>query len=378
MEIKNYKTWVEIKGQRLKKNISAFKKLTGKQKVLAMVKCNAYGHGLIEVAKICESASADWLGVDSVEEAVLLRRAKIKKPILIITFTPNSKLPLVLKNNFSQVIYNEETLKYMVKVAGPGKKFNIHLKVDTGMGRQGVLPAELERITQFISRYRNKINLEGVLTHLAAADDLNKKAYTTKQLNNFKKVIEQLEYLGFKPKYIHSFNTAATLAEKNTFHQNLFRVGLGIYGLAPSLGFKIKFKRLGIKPILTWKSRIVQVKSLPAGSYIGYGSTEKLVKDSTVALLPLGYYEGIPRLYSKVGFVLIRGQRCKVLGRVSMNLTAVDVSNVVRKPRVWEEAVIIGKQGKEEVSADEFAKITKTINYEVVTRINPLIPRVVV
>jgi len=380
-ETKNYKTWVEIDQKTLTSNLHTFQKYIGNQTLLAMIKCNAYGHGLVEVGKVCQRAKIKFVSVDTIDEAIQLRQGGVRIPILIISYTPTHRLESLLEYNLSQVVSDLDILNSMVQLVKnqDGKKIKVHLKCDTGMSRQGIHPEQVEIFIDFLAQHKKYIIFEGILTHFADADNLKDQSYSNQQLAKFTEVLNVCISKEMLPKYRHSFNTASMLVcndKKEAKEINMCRAGIGIYGLLPSPDFKALYNKLKIAPILTWKTRIIQLKEIKKETYIGYGIIEKAKKDLKVAVLPVGYYEGIPRLYSSIGEVLIAGKRCRILGRVSMNITVVDISSLNTMPKVWDEVVIIGRQLNETITADEFAEKTKTINYEVVTRINPLIKRI--
>ncbi len=183
---------------------------------------------------------------------------------------------------------------------------------------------------------------------------------------------------GLKPKFAHAENTAGFFTGSVRNFCNMVRIGIGMYGVAPAFGFEKIFKRAGIRPVLSWKTRVVAVKTIPKGAGIGYGVTEKAKRSMRIAVLPVGYFHGVPRAYSSVGHVLIGGKRCRVVGRVSMNLLVADISSLRRAPKMWDEAVLIGRQGKEQITANEFGAKCGTIGYEILTRINPLVEKVII
>lgn len=388
------RTWLEIDEKALKFNLRQLKKVIKPNvRLCAVVKSNAYGHGLVQVAKLCEEGGADWLAVDSIDEALTLKKAKITHlPILILGYTLKSRLSEVVKHGFRLVVYNPETIEALGKILsqkfpqflkGKAKsekqeKINVHIKVETGTSRQGVLEKDILNFVKLIKKYP-QINIEGLSTHYANIEDTTDHRYAMHQLSRFKKVVERLDKAGIKIPIKHTACSAATILFPET-HFDMVRVGISLYGLWPSRETKVsasfKKKKIVLKPVLTWKTKIAQIKELPAGTFIGYGLTEKLLRPSKIAVLPVGYWDGYDRGLSSVGNVLISGQRCKVLGRVCMNMMVVDVTDV-SKVKVEDEVVLLGHQGNEEISAEEIAQKIGTINYEVVTRINPQLPRII-
>ena len=367
------KTWVEISKNSLKNNISQFQKLIGdKVKLMAVVKANAYGHGLIEVAKIAVRNRADWLGVDSVDEAIELRKAGIKAPILIMGYTPLSRLEDVAKYDFRQVVYNKETIEKL-------KRGRVHLKVETGTSRQGLEKEELLELAKFIKKYP-QIEIEGIYTHYANIEDTTDHSYAQEQLKKFKESVELLKKNGIEIPIKHTACSAAIILFPETYF-DMVRLGISMYGFWPSketfVSARENKRQINLAPVLTWKTLVAQIKNIKAGTPISYGLTEKISQDSKIAILPVGYFDGYDRKLSGVGNVLIKGKRCKVLGRVCMNMIIADVSHIP-DVKLEDEVVLLGKQGVEQITADELAQKIGTINYEVVARINPLIPRIVV
>ena len=381
MDTKNLKTWVEVSKDALKYNIETIKKLTnpppseradGGKIVMGVVKSNAYGHGLVETAKLFLKYGVDWLGVDNVDEAVLLRKAKVNFPILVLGYTPVVSFSLAAKYKIKLTLYGEEIFKQPSKFK---KRLDFHLKIDTGMSRQGVLVSDLPI---FLSNLKNfpEVKLEGVFTHFANADNLSDPSYPRQQLANFHQALEIIKKIGLTPKIVHAAATTGLFALPEAMF-DMVRVGVAFYGLWPSQEFKNRFSSFNLTPALAWKTRIVQIKKIPNGTPVGYGITEKVKKDSIIALLPVGYYDGYFRALSSIGEVLVSGQRCKILGRISMNLSVIDVS-AVAGAKVGDEAVLIGQMGDEQITAEEIAEKLRTISYEVISRINPLLPRVYV
>ena len=370
MLTKNLKTWVEVSKDALKYNVETIQRLAQRKTVMGVVKSNAYGHGLVETAKLFLKYGVDWLGVDNVDEAVLLRKAKVGSPILVLGYTPVALFSLAAKYKIKLTLYGEEIFKQASKFK---KSIDFHLKIDTGMSRQGVLVSNLPT---FLNNFKNfpEVKVEGVFTHFANADNLSDPSYPRQQLTNFREALEIIKNFGLTPKVVHAAATTGLFALPEAMF-DMVRVGVAFYGLWPSQDFQSRFSSFNLKPALNWKTRIIQIKKIPKGTPVGYGITEKVKKDSTVALLPVGYYDGYFRAFSSIGEVLISGQRCKVLGRISMNLTVVDASKV-NDVRVGDEVVLIGQMGSEQITAEEVARKLNTISYEVVSRINPLLPRI--
>ena len=371
-------TWVEISQSALIHNLKQFRKIIGsKVRLLVSIKANAYGHGLVEVAKLAASNGADWFGVNSLAEAKILRDNKITKPILILGYIQLKQLQILSKlKNISLVVYNEATIKKLGQI---NSIFKIHLKLETGTNRQGINPDNILDFITLIKKYGN-IKIEGFYTHFANIEDTLKHSYALSQLKIFNKTVELLKKRKIKIPIIHAACSAATILHKET-HFDLVRPGISVYGLWSSpetqLSAKRKKKSINIKPVLSWKSIVAQVKEVKKDSSIGYGCAEKVFRDSKIAVIPVGYWDGFDRGLSNIGNVIIKNQRVKVMGRVCMNMFMVDVTDI-KNVMPEDEVVLLGRQGQEEVTAEEIAQKLGTINYEFITRINPLISRKVV
>lgn len=371
-------TWVEISRSNLTHNIQTFRRLIGKDRVLCpAVKGNAYGHGLTVCGPVIVEAGADWLGVNALFEAMNLREAGVKAPIYIMGYIALDELSVAIEQGFRFVVYNLETLQKLADITkNSGKPALTHLKVETGTHRQGVHDGDLDKIFEFY-RSHPLIRLEGVAAHFANIEDTSDHSYAEFQLQNFKKTVGKIQDGGFAPQYIHTANTAAAILFPKTYF-TMVRSGVGNYGLWPSKetfdSALAEGKNVDLKPVMTWKTTVVQVKKVAAGSYIGYGCTYKTARDTVTAVLPVGYYDGYDRRLSNKSEVLIRGGRAPICGRVFMNMIVVDVTDIPGV-QVEDEAVLLGRQGDEEVSAEHLAGWMGTINYEVTTRINERLER---
>jgi alanine racemase len=380
MKNRPYKTWVEVSKGALVANARTLARAAGKNvKLMAVVKSDAYGHGTAEVVRSLVAAPVDWFGVDSVREAEAVRAAGTKKPVLVLGYTPFSDAARAVRQGISLIVYNKENVDALAKVATKKRPAKIHLKLETGTSRQGILAEELPAFLAHLKRRKNVI-LEGVSTHYANIEDTTDSTYAFGQLDRFLGMLETVQRAGFAPTLVHSACSAAVLLYPET-HFGMVRSGIALYGLWPSKETKVsarqKGKSLTLVPALSWKTVVAQVKDLPEGAQVSYGLTEKLSRQSKVAVLPVGYWDGFDRKLSSVGHVLVRGKRAKVLGRVCMNMCVIDVTDIPGV-KTEDEVVLIGAQGREVITAEEVAAHVGTINYEIVTRINPLIPRVAV
>ena len=367
------RTWVEINKKAIAQNYEIFRKLIGnKCRLMAVVKSNAYGHGLIGFSKEMQKLGADWFGVDSVVEALALRKSGIKKSILVLGHTLPERLKEIAAYDISMTVSSFAALEAFKKIKKDFPK--IHLKIDTGMHRQGFFVKELPEIVLFLKNKLPKVKVEGLYTHFAAAKDPASLYDTNRQIGEFKKAVKIIEDGGFKP-IKHAAATSGAVLFPNA-HFDMARIGIGLYGLWPSSEIRSAFSnKIKLAPVLSWRTIIGEIKEVKKGERVGYDFTEQLSRSSRIAILPIGYWHGYPRALSSIGHVLIHGQHAKVLGRVSMDMTVVDVSNI-KNVKVGDIVTLIGKDGKEAISAEELAEISGTINYEFITRINPLIERV--
>lgn len=364
------RTWIEIDTKALTHNYRFFRSwLKPQTKLLAVTKSNAYGHSLVDYAKLMSQLGADYLGVDSIVEALTLRQAKIKKPTLVFGYTLPAFYSQAAKQKIILSLSSLEQLGHLEKFARTTKTpLVIHLKIDTGMHRQGLSLADLPDALGRLAKIKSKIKVAGIYSHLATPAEPKFKSATQKQIANFQAAIELAEATGFTNLIRHLSATGGTLYWPEA-HFDLVRIGIGLYGYLP--GDNLKTKRpINLKPALTWKTIISEIKSVPKGENVGYSFTAKLKRDSHLAILPIGYWHGYPRLLSNQSEVLINGQRAKLIGRVSMDMLIVDVTDI-KNCRVGDEVILLGPK----LSPLELAQKTGTTHYEILTRINPLIKK---
>jgi alanine racemase len=372
------RSYIELSKKNLIHNIKSLKSLAkAGVKFSVAVKGNAYGHRQKEIVKILEPY-VDYFQVDSVEELLLLRQTSHKKA-LVLGYVQKSDLSLAIKLGCILSIFSLEQLKELNKQSQKLKiKQEIHIPVDAYLGREGFLLHDLPKVFMEIKKYRN-IKLTGIYAHFANIEDTTNFSHAQKQINEYEKALKLAEGFGFKNLQTHISATSGLLAyETNKGTHPIVRLGIGVYGLWPSENLKHLYRnKIELKPALSWKTKITQIKVLPKGNTIGYGLTYKTKKETKVALIPQGYADGLDRGFSNNGEVLIGGTKCKILGRVMMNMCVADVSHL-KNVKVEDEVMILGKQGKAEISAEEMAKRIDTINYEITTRISALLPRVVI
>jgi len=373
--MKRVKTWVEINKDALKHNIGVFRGLLRPEtKLWAVVKSNAYGHGLLHFSKLAEEYGVDGFCVDSLIEGIKLRQEGIAKPILVLGPVFPEMLEEAEKNKISVTISTLETLEAAAKLKNSPE---FHLKIDTGMHRQGFYLEQLKKVVQIVRDERLEIRdkLKGIYTHFAAAKDVNYPTFTDLQFHDFKKAAMVLEEAGFKGLIRHAAATGGVLISPE-YHLDAVRIGIGLQGIWPSRELEMqKGKEIELQPVLSWYALVSEVKPIKKGDFIGYDLVERIYKPTEMAIVPIGYWHGYPRALSGVGEVLINGKRCRVLGRVSMDLIVVDAGEV--KAKAGDVAVLIGSQKSETIFATEVAAKMNASPYELITRINPLIERFV-
>ena len=358
------KTFAEIDLNALFHNLEIVKKKTKNNAILAVVKADAYGHGLTEVSKHLLKCGASMLGVAFVEEAVKLRESRIRAPILVF-FDPHSR-DHFFKYNLTPVIFDSRSAKdFSDKAYKYNRKIAVHIKVDTGMGRVGLSIENAFSEILRIAEMKN-LRLEGIMSHLSDAD-LKDKDFTAFQHKSFIGLIKSLEKKKLHFKFSHIANSAAIL-QFPKLHLDMVRPGIMLYGYGPA-------SKKQLKPVLSLKSKIIFIKKVPTGTPISYGRTFITKRKSTIATIPIGYADGYNRKLSNSGEVLISGKRAPVAGRVCMDTIMVDVTEI---PRAKEnsEVVLIGEQGKEKITAQDISDRIGTIPYEVLTSIGQRVKRI--
>lgn len=376
-------TWAEISLPALRRNLARVRSLAGPRKVMAVVKADAYGHGAVEVAAQLERGGVDWFGVATVEEAIELRAAGIRKPILLLGGIYMSDPAALIEYDLIPTVSSTARLDTYAECARRlGKPIEFHLKVDTGMGRLGI-PANL--LDAFIDHWRElergcggALRLAGFFTHLASAEDLV-ASQTGEQLALFHASLARLRSLGADPEWIHVSNSAALLALPE-IEENLVRVGALLYGYclpivrpphAPARPLP------EFEPVLSLKSRVVFIKDHPTGTPLGYGASFFTRRPSRIATLPVGYADGLNRALSNRGSVIVRDSLARIVGNISMDLTLVDVTDIPGVS-VGDEATLLGKSDGCSVTANETARLLGTIPYEVLCAVGKRVPRIYV
>ena len=366
-------SWIELDLDACAENIRHFKRFVGLDVTLmAVVKANAYGHGAVEIATTAINNGAGYLGVGDLNEALALRQAGIEASILILGYTPAWALRDAIEHNITVTITEPGlAAEYDHVAAQLNRVVNVHVKIDTGMGRLGMSPQSVTAFFRQMKKYAH-LKAEGIFTHLSVADSAEHASYTASQLEEFREVLGGLTASGFHFSYVHAANSAATIASPQS-HFSLVRVGVALHGIAPSAEVPCLPE---LRRVMTWKTIVAQVKMLPPGSNVGYGNTYRSAGTERIAMLPIGYADGFRLAPRNWGEVLVHGQRARIVGRVSMAMTAINVTHIPRVS-VGDEVVLIGQQEEEVITAEDVAERLDTIPYEVICAIGDHIPRVV-
>jgi alanine racemase len=374
-------SWVEIDAAALEQNVTAIRSnLAPDCGMVPVVKANAYGHGYLQIARLLDGKEFPYIGVHNLEEALLLREGGISNDILILGYVPLEDLKAAVAAGLNFVVYNVETLRKLTEVASSKTPAKCHLKLETGTNRQGVTHAQLP---DFLALFSGKSQLQfvGVSMHFANIEDTTDHAYAEFQFQRYVEMKQTIEASGLSVKYYHTASSAAALLFPHT-HFNLVRVGIALYGLWPSKETYLSYRLTGkqnqiLRPVLSWKTLVAQVKDVRKGEYIGYGTTYRATADLKIAVIPIGYYDGYDRQLSNSGHVLINGMRAPIRGRICMDIFMVDVTDI---PDVHAESevVLIGRSGDEVIRVEDVAGWANTINYEIVSRIGSHLERRVI
>jgi alanine racemase len=370
--------WVEVNLGAIEHNTRRLAEIVGcETELMAMVKANAYGHGAVEVSRAALRGGATWLGVYSVGEGIELRRAGIDAPILVAGPTPPRWAHTGVEHDLTLTIFSMDTARALAGAAHAlNTRARVHVKIDTGMTRLGVLPAEAVPFARAV-RDLGHIEIEGVFTHFAMADTPDAhsvegwgSAYTRRQLERFRSVIDALDRKGIRVRYRHAANSPATL-NLSAARFNLVRSGIVLYGLDPSPESPCPRDFI---PALAFKTQVAMVKAVPSGTYVSYGCTFRTERASRLAVLMVGYADGFRRAPRNYGVVLVRGKRAPIAGRVCMDQTVIDVTDI-EGVQAGDEVVLIGQQDGEEIRAEEVAEKLGTNNYETVATISARVER---
>ena len=367
-------TWSEIDLDALAANFHVVKDRVGPDvKVMAVVKANAYGHGAVECARRLTQEGADWFGVALPEEGIELRNAGIARPILCLAGFWGEQATACLQHQLVPVVYRLDTIEAFDRAARERQVVaDVHLKIDTGMGRLGVRFDEVSDFASALKTFKN-ICVNGFITHFAAADEPSCEPLTKDQTQRFEKAVSAFREHGFDPSFRHLANSAAIFGQPNA-RGNLVRPGGVLYGLWRDI-LAPEDRDVNLRPVMSLHSRITLLKWVPQGETVGYGCTFEASRKTLVATIPIGYDDGYMRALSNRGHAIIRGVYATVIGRISMDLTLIDVTNV---PGVQteDEVTFLGKEGELSVSAEEIARTAGTLSYEVTCGISERVPRI--
>jgi alanine racemase len=371
--------WVQIDTAALRFNIRQMRSLTSRGCILApTVKANAYGHGLLVAARAFLDAGADWLCVDSAEEVASLRLAGIEAPLHVLGHVPPLRVAEVMAAGARMVVYDTATLEAVAaEHARSGLHARLHVKIETGNQRQGLDPADAVALANRIAGTPGAI-LEGACTHFANVEDTTDHAFARQQMRVFTDTVEAMRSRGLPIPMRHVSNSAALILWPEA-HMEMARLGIAAYGMWPSTETRIAATLVGradikLRPALTWKARIAQVRQVEAGTCVGYGLTYRTTHPIRLAVVPVGYYDGYDRGMGNTAHVLVGGMRAPVRGRVCMNMIMADVTDSP-DAAARDEVVLLGRQGEEEITSEMMASWIGTINYEVTTRIRESLPR---
>lgn len=361
-------TWVEIDLDALSENVGVIRRHVSGVAIMVLVKADAYGHGAVQIARSIES-KVDVFGVATVDEAVELARAGIAKRLFVISPILAEEIPAVVDGGFIATVTTVGFAERMSAYATQrNKTAEIHLEIDTGMGRAGVSVTEAKALLRRVAQLPG-LQLGGMFTHFPAAE--TDSDFTRKQIDRFLELAVEIEKEGIDIPVLHSANSAG-LALHRSSHMAMVRPGLIVYGQKPA-GVEID---LALRPLLHWKCRVAQIRELPAGATVSYLRTHTTERPTTMAVLPVGYGHGYPLRLSNRGDVLVGGMRAPIRGRVTMDMTMVDVTDVKPAPIPGDEVVLVGAQGSESITVDEIADWVGTISYEILTGISKRVPRI--
>lgn len=364
-------TYAQIDLSAIAHNVSLVKQSAGRAKMMAVVKADAYGHGAVPVAKTALENGAQWLAVATAEEAQELRDAGFDCPVLVLGALDEEDCALCVARGISVSVSNTEQLRWMHEAASREKTTaKAHLKIDTGFHRLGTTPEQLPSLLQAFARFED-VKMEGMFTHFAAADAAD-DSFVDTQVQRFQQAERRVHEAGFRP-IVHISNSAAIL-RRPELRRDMVRAGIVLYGYMPSEEMP---EKADLWPAMSWKSMVLDIHTIEAGETVGYGRTYTARAQRRVATLPVGYADGYRRALSNRGEVLICGRRAPVLGRICMDHFMVDVTEIPQA-QIGDEAVLLGRQGKQAIWADEMAGWLGTISYEILTDLSKRVPRVYV
>ncbi len=376
-------SWIELSRKALNGNIASLSNLAAGKILAISVKANAYGHGLTEIVRmVSDNDAVGYLTVHSIDEAILCRAAGWKKNILMLGPVLLDDAETVFEHHIEPAIFNKDFLQRLGELGNKRKEqVRTHLKLETGTNRQGIGEGELAAIAEIYRRFDSLRKPHGAYTHFANIEDTTSHEYAEHQLKVFKQLVKTMESLRIKPTIRHTASSAATILFKKT-HFEMVRPGISVYGHWPSKETYVSYRLKGgensiFTPVLSWKARVTQLKTLPPDAFVGYGCSYRTTSTTRLAILPVGYYDGYARALSNQAYVLVQGKRAPVRGRICMDITMIDVTDI-RQVELEDEAVLIGQYRNETISAEQLAGWANTINYEVLARLSATLPRQIV
>ncbi|MBT4857344.1 alanine racemase [Candidatus Uhrbacteria bacterium] len=373
------KSWIQIDARAYAQNLRTIEsRLKPGVTLCAIVKANAYGHDIATMVRLAKASGVDHFGVDSIDEAIIVRNTAPDATIFVLGYTVAERMPDIITHNLIQTIYDEQTVKNLADAAlAQQSTAQLNIKIETGTQRQGVGDRNLKSLLAEIERQTSAVNLVSVSSHFSSSEDLSKEQVVEDQNAIFSKALEEIQRFGFTPKYKHISCSASTLLYPSA-HHNLVRIGIAQYGLWPSVELRRELlSSTELTPVLSWKARIAQVKDIKSGTPVGYGQSFVSDRPLRIAVIPVGYYDGYPRSLKNKAYMLVKGQKCNVIGNICMNMCMIDVSAVADVKRD-DIATLVGRDGLNQITLDDLATFTSTINYESVTTIKSHLPRIVV
>ena len=370
--------WIELSQENLIHNTEVIRSFCGPKTALsALLKANAYGHGIEPMAELFSRAGIDCFIVHSFDEALRAKATGFGKRIIIIGPQTEEQLKTAVQKGFEVILYTYESLEILKNFSKTiSKPVKLHVKIETGTQRQGVLLKELPDFIRELKKIKN-LRLKGISSHFANIEDTSDTTFYKHQMDLFSQAHEIFIREGLTPEERHIACSAAVLLYPETLLERT-RPGIALYGYlsSPELAFALKLPN-PLKPVLSWKTRIAQIKTVDQNEGVGYGLTYKTTRETRLGILPIGYYDGFDRRFSNIAYVLVRGKRAPVRGRICMNLCMVDLTDIP-DASVMDEVVILGTSGREVLTADQLATWCNTISYEILARLNPSIPKRIV
>lgn len=381
-----HSSYIELSQSALKLNVNFIRKKIGQHpKISAVVKANAYGHGIPQIVPMLEKCGVNHFSVASASEAEIVLNSKSNdSKVMIMGILYEEDVQWAIENGIEFYVFDFDRLELVKNIAQElNKKAVIHLEVETGTNRTGMNPTDVKKAITFLKKNKKHIRFEGVCTHLGGIESLSNQFKIKPQIKRFENVLKELKKKKFMPQYRHIACSAAALAYPETYY-DMVRVGVALYGQWPSpdtyhlhLQETNKMKDNSLRQVLSWKTNVMDIKFVKEGEFIGYGTAFQAVRDMKVAVLPLGYSNGYPRALSGKGFVLVNGKKASITGLINMNLFMVDVSHI-KDVEIGDEIVLLGKQANNTISVASFTNFTNLLNNEMLSRLPAAIPRKVV